>query len=99
MLYLISAVIAFIIFASGFAVVRLHPALVDKVVTKIVFVGFVFQIIANWLFWGGADTSFAVQATVDKASVNFLFLCLVSIFAYAGMLAVLFKAHDFYNGD
>ena len=99
MLYLISAIIITIIFASGFAVVRLRPTLVDKVVTKIVFLGFAFQIAINWLFWGGANTPFAVQATVDNASVNFLFLCLVSIFAYAGILALLYKAHDFYNGD
>lgn len=98
MFYLVSAIILLVIFASGFLIVRIRPNLVDKAVTKIVALGFFFQVAVNWLFWGNlADLLMTLSA--DKASVKFLFLCLISIFVYAGALALLYKAHDFYNGD
>ncbi|MDO4250888.1 MAG: hypothetical protein Q4C68_05190 [Moraxella sp.] len=100
-LLLISIIIFVLVLIAGVLVVRKKPHLVEKLVTKLTVVGFCFQMMANWLFWGSGTSlnPMAVSTTPDKSSTVFLFLSLISIFCYAGLLALLFKAHDFYNGD
>ena len=101
MLIAISLAIVLVIFGAGAAMVRKRPKLAEKTVGKLVFVGFVFQMLANWLFWGKgvAFNPFAGATSADQSAMTFLFLCLVSIFCYASLLVILLKMHDFYNGD
>lgn len=99
MLYIISILISSIVFISGLIVIHKKPHLANQILGKLVFFGCVLQILTNWLFWGEGTSfnPFAVIISTDKSYIRFMILCLVSIFCYSSALALLYKAHDFYN--
>ncbi len=99
MIYLISFVIYAIVFGVGFYLVKTNPNKVERLLGRICFIGLIFQVLVNYLFWGSA-ASFNPLATIissERSAINLMFLALVSIFCYAGLLIVLYKAHDFYH--
>lgn len=100
MLYLVSAILIALVFVISFIIVRkIANQHAEKLVTRICAVGFVLQIIVNWLFLGAGmvHNPFAEQASVEQTSIAFLILCLVSIFCYGSLLLILYKAHEFYH--
>lgn len=99
MVYLISFVIYAIVFGVGFFLVKTNSSKVERLLGWICFVGLLLQVLVNYLFWGSA-ASFNPLATLissERSAVNLMFLALVSIFCYAGLLVILYKAHDFYH--
>lgn len=99
MIYLISLVVYVAVFAAGFYVVKKHPQRVERLLGRLCFLGLMMQLLVNYLFWGSAATfnPLATLVSADRSSVNLMYLALISIFCYASLLVVLFKANDFYN--
>ena len=100
MVYIISLVVYAVVFGAGMYIVKKHPRQIEKLITKLCFVGFVLQLMINYLFWGHQAVKLNPLATVissERSSINLMFLALVSIFCYASLLVVLFKAKDFYE--
>lgn len=99
LIYILSFVLFVVALGLGYISVRKFPKRAERTIGRIVFVAFVCQILVNWLFWskGVAYNPWAGDVSAGHGSLNFLVLCLVSIFCYSGLLTILLKAHDFYN--
>ena len=99
MIYLISLVVYAIILAAGMYIVRKHSHQVERLLGRICPVGFVLQLLVNYVFWGQAASFNPLSGFVspERSAVNLMYLALISIFCYAALLALLFKANDFYN--
>lgn len=100
MLYVISLVVYAIILLSGLYITKKTPTHCEKIITKLCLVGFGLQLMLNYLFWGSGASAFNPLASVvsaERSAVNLMFLALISIFCYAGLLTILFKAKDFYE--
>lgn len=99
MIYLISFVIYVLVFVAGFYVVKKHPSRVEQWLGRLCFGGLLLQLSVNYLFWGEV-ANFNPLATLvgtEHSAVNLMYLALISIFCYASLLVLLFKANDFYN--
>lgn len=99
MVYLISLVIYVVVFGACMRIIKTQPDRVEGFITKICFVGFCLQLMINYLFWGNAN-AFGILSqvvSIERSSMNLLFLCLTSIFCYGSLMVLLFKANDFYN--
>lgn len=99
MIYLISLVVYAIVLTAGMYIVRKHPYQVERLLGRICLVGFVLQLLVNYVFWGQAANLNPLSGFVspEPSAVNLMYLALISIFCYAALLALLFKANDFYN--
>lgn len=100
MIYAISAVVYVIILLAGLYVAKTRPAKCERVIVKLCFMGFALQLMVNYLFWGSGVSNFNPLATIvgaERSAVNLMFLALVSIFCYASLLTILFKAKEFYE--
>lgn len=100
MIYIFSLIIFVIVFGAGFYIIKKNPAKVEHLVGRICFLGLAMQLFVNYLFWGSRASAFNPLALVispERSAVNLMFLALISIFCYAGLLVILYKAHDFYN--
>lgn len=100
MIYAISFVVYAIVFCAGFYLVKKQPKNVERLVGKVAFIGFCLQIAINYMLKDSAVFYDFISSTHShRSSINFLFLCLVSIFCYASLLVVLYKSNDFYNDE
>ncbi|MFB6349399.1 hypothetical protein [Moraxella marmotae] len=99
MIYAISVAIFLLILLIGLYLIRRQGSSSEKVVTRLCVIGFICQIIINWLFWGDGIiyNPFANGASLEKTGLVFLVLCLISIFCYSALLLILYKANEFYN--
>ncbi|MDO4897034.1 MAG: hypothetical protein Q3971_06695 [Moraxella sp.] len=100
MIYVISALVYVIVLLSGLYVAKTRPVKCERVIVKLCFVGFVLQLMVNYLFWGSGASNFNPLAMIvgaERSAINLMFLALVSIFCYASLLTILFKAKDFYE--
>ncbi|OAU94574.1 MULTISPECIES: hypothetical protein [Moraxella] len=99
LIYFVSAVIFFFILSVGLYITRRHGVRSEKVIVRLCLIGFLCQILINWLFWGDGViyNPFSATGSVDRTGLTFLVLCLISIFCYASLLMLLYKANDFYN--
>ncbi|MDO5652110.1 MAG: hypothetical protein Q4G13_08280 [Moraxella sp.] len=99
MIYGISFVVYAGVFGAGLYIVKRLPTQAEKLITKLTFVGFMLQVAINYIFWGNPSAFFAGDplASSERLAVNFMFLCLISIFCYASLLVILFKARDYYH--
>lgn len=99
MIYVISLAIYVAVLSAGLYLVKKRPHLVEKWLGWLCFVGLMAQLVVNYLFWGSA-VSFNPLATLispERSSLNLMYLAFISIFCYASLLALLFKANDFYH--
>lgn len=97
-IYGISILMFVLILITGLIIVRRAGIRSEKAITRLCIVGFLCQILINWMFWGnGAIYNPFVHAVADKSSLTFLVLCLISIFCYSALLLLLYKANEFYN--
>lgn len=98
LIYQISLAIFVLIGILGFVVIRSNPTWVERAVTQITLLGFLAQIAVNWLFLGsGMVYNPFAEAVLGRTSITFLVFCLVSIFCYASLLMIFYKAHEFYH--
>lgn len=99
MIYLISLAIYLVVLGAGMYIVKTRPKQAEKFITKICAVGFILQLCVNYLFWGNiaAFNPLSTYVSIERSAVNLMFLGLVSIFCYAGLLVMLSKADEFYN--
>lgn len=100
MIYLFSFLIYAMVFGVGFYLIRCNPATVERLVGWLCFIGLILQLFVNYLFWGSMAGTFnplAVMISPERSAVSLMFLALISIFCYASLLVILFKANDFYN--
>lgn len=99
MIYLLSLVVYVVVFMACMYIIKTQPDKVEKLITKICFVGFCSQLMINYLFWGNISAFGIISqvVSIERSAINLMFLCLTSIFCYASLLALLFKANDFYN--
>lgn len=97
--YIISFIVYASIFGLGMFFVHKKPNIAENAIHKIAFGGFIIQILINWAFWGNlsAFNPIAPIASMERSAINFLFLCLISIFCYAGIFVLLLKANEYFN--
>lgn len=97
--YIISFIVYAIVFTLGMFFIHKKPIIAEKAIHKIVITGFLLQLLINWGFWGdlSAFNPIAPIANMERSALNFMFLCLISIFCYAGIFVLLLKANEFYN--
>nr|WP_315041568.1 hypothetical protein [uncultured Moraxella sp.] len=101
MIFAISLLAYLIIFAIGLYIVYQKPTLVDKDIEKVAFVGFIVQILINLTLWRQpkAFVPFMPLQSMEKSAVNFMGLCLISVFCYASLLVLFYKTHDYQNPE
>lgn len=99
LIYIISFVVFVIALGLGYISVRKFPKRAERIIGRIVFISFACQILINWFFWstGVVYNPWVDDAVAGHGSLQFLVLCLVSIFCYSALFTLLLKAHDFYN--
>lgn len=100
MIYLISVVIYAVILGAGLYLIKRHPAKCETVMTKLCLMGFLLQLMVNYLFWGGQMSALNPLAQLfggERSAVNLMILAIISIFCYASLMVILFKAKDFYE--
>ena len=97
-IYAISIAMFLLILVIGLFIVRRTGIRSERVITILCVVGFLCQILINWMFWGdGSIYNPFAHAVADQSSLTFLVLCLISIFCYSALLMLLYKANEFYN--
>lgn len=101
MIYIISIVIYAIIFGASMHIIINQPSHVEKLVAKLCLLGFLLQAMVNYVFWGELNTfsPFISDLGIERNAINLMMACLISLFCYASLLVLLFKANDFYNND
>lgn len=99
--YIISFIIYAIVFLVGMFFIHKKPQIAESCIHKVAIIGFVLQLLINWLFWGdvSAFNPIAPIASMERSALNFMFLCLISIFCYASMFILLLKANEYYNPE
>lgn len=99
LVYLVSFVVYAIIFMIGMFFIYKNHENIESIIPKVVAVGFVFQILINWLFWG--DTSafemIDVLAQMERNALNFMLLSLISIFCYSALFVFLIKTNEYFH--
>lgn len=99
--YIISFILYLIIFALGMFFIQKRPAIAERAIHKLAFLGFVLQLLINWGFWGdlSAFNPIAIIASQERSAINLLFLSLISIFCYSALFVGLLKSNEYYNGS
>lgn len=99
LVYLVSFVVYAIIFMIGMFFIYKNHENIESIIPKVVAVGFVFQILINWLFWG--DTSafemIDMLAQMERNALNFMLLSLISIFCYSALFVFLIKTNEYFH--
>lgn len=99
MVYLLSLVVYVIVFFVCLHLIKTKPSQSDSLVVRICLVGFALQLMINYLFWGNSGAFWVLSnfVQIERSMINLLFLTLTSIFCYASLMVLLFKAKDFYQ--
>lgn len=101
MIYIISFILYTAVFLVGMFFIHKRPQTAESAIHKIAIVGFFLQLLINWLFWGNlsAFNPIAPVVSMERSALNFMFLCLISIFCYASIFVLLLKANEYYNPE
>lgn len=99
--YIISFIIYAIVFLVGMFFIHKKPNIAEKAIHKISITGFALQLLINWAFWGdlSAFNPIAPIASMERSALNFMFLCLISIFCYASLFVLLLKSNEYYHPE
>lgn len=99
LVYLVSFVVYAIIFLIGMFFIYKNHENVEGVIQKLVVIGFLVQVLINWLFWGNSSAFelIDVLAQMERNSLNFMLLSLISIFCYSALFVFLIKANEYFH--
>lgn len=99
LVYVISFIIYAIIFMLGMFFIYKRRDILEGFIQKIVAVGFLLQMLINWLFWGNASAFKFIPmiANMERNALNFMLLSLISIFCYSALFVFLIKANEYYQ--
>lgn len=99
MVYLISFVIYMIVLGVGIFVIQKTPKNFERHIIKLALLGFAIQLFINWASLGNLPVLPQLERLnrADNATFELMILSLISIFCYASMLVIFFKAHDYYH--
>lgn len=100
MVYVLSFIVYMIIFGIGIAVakkverIELPGAIVSMI-------GFLIQVFINWASLGNIPSmpQIANFNVTNHGLLDLIILSMVSVFCYAALLVVIYKAHDYYKQD
>lgn len=101
MVYVLSLIVYLLILGAGIYIIKKNPKGVEKYTTKIALIGFLVQVFINWASLGNVPfmPQMAVLGKSQNGSLDFMLLSLVSIFCYASLLVIFYKAYDYYKDN
>lgn len=101
MVYVLSLVVYLLILAAGIYIIKKSPKRVERYAAKIALIGFFVQMFINWASLGNLPfmPQIDILAKGQHGSLDFMLLSLVSIFCYAALLVIFYKAYDYYQNE
>lgn len=101
MVYVLSLIVYLLILGAGIYIIKKNPKKMERYATKIALIGFAVQMFINWASLGNLPfmPQIAIFGKGQHGSLDFMLLSLVSIFCYAGLLVIFYKAYDYYKDD
>lgn len=100
MVYVLSFIVYMIIFSIGVAVAK-KAQKIELVGAAISMVGFFIQVFINWASLGNIPSMPQIGNfnITQHGLLDLIILSMISVFCYAGLLVIIYKAHDYYKQE
>lgn len=98
MVYLLSSIVYIIVLGLGIMIIQKIPKNYERYIIILAVLGFLIQLFINWSSLGNLPVMPQLTNFNRSNDVSFelMILMLISIFCYASLLVIFFKAHDYY---
>lgn len=98
MVYLVSFVVYMAILGFGIIIIQKSLIHYERHIIKLTLFGFAIQLFINWSSLGNlsAMPQLTLLNRANNSNIELMILTLISIFCYASLLVIFFKAHDYY---
>ncbi|OPH39713.1 hypothetical protein [Moraxella equi] len=99
MIYLVSFIVYLIVFAIGVYFIAIHSKKATAITHGVCAVGFVIQLLINYLFWGNVS-AFGFLSNIinnERTLTNLLILFVTSVVCYGLLFVVFAKLNDYYH--
>lgn len=100
MVYVLSFIVYMIILSIGVAVAK-KAQKIELAGAAVSMIGFLIQVFINWASLGNIPSmpQIANFNITNHGLLDLIILSMVSVFCYAALLVVIYKAHDYYKQD
>lgn len=101
MVYLLSFVIYVAVLGLGILVIQKCKQNYERHMIKLTLFGFGTQLFINWASLGNVAQmpQLNLLNRANSGNIELMILTLISIFCYASLLVIFFKAYDYYHSD
>lgn len=98
MVYVVSFIIYVIILGIGVAIAK-KAQKIELYGVVVSMVGFAIQVFINWAALGNIPSMPQISnfSVTQHGLLDLIILSMVSVFCYAALLVIIYKAHDYYH--
>lgn len=100
MVYVLSFIVYMIILGIGVAVAK-KAQKIELAGVTVSMVGFLIQVFINWASLGNIPSMPQISNfnITQHGLLDLIILSMISVFCYAGLLVIIYKAHDYYHQE